>query len=91
VRWPVTVSSVLSRSSGCEATATSKGAWDVRTIGAEGPDTEVAVTSGAWTRTSISTWLWPWTIWADDWASRACQRLQRVTRGSSAGRRILVP
>ena len=43
---PHSTSSVLSRSSGCEVTATSKGAWDVTTIDAESPDTEVAVILG---------------------------------------------
>jgi hypothetical protein len=46
VTRPLTVSSVLSRSSGREVTATSEGAWDVTTIGAERPDTEVAVILG---------------------------------------------
>ena len=43
---PLTVLSVLSCSSGCEVTATSKGAWDVTTIGAKRLETEVAVILG---------------------------------------------
>ncbi len=46
-------------------TATSKGAWDVTTIGAERPDTEVAVILGVDTHLDLHTGLWPWTIWAD--------------------------
>jgi transposase len=46
VTRPLTVSSGLSCSSGREVTATSKGAWDVMTIGTERPETEVGVVLG---------------------------------------------
>ena len=50
---------------GSKLMATAKGAWDVRTIGAEIPDTEVAVILGVDTHLETSTWRWPWTIWAE--------------------------
>ena len=43
---PITVSSVLSCSSGRELTATPEGAWDVKTIGNERRETEIAVVMG---------------------------------------------
>jgi hypothetical protein len=47
----------------------------VRTIGAERAyTTGVAVILGVQTRTWTSTWLWPWTIWA--------QKPGRVQRAS---------
>ena len=50
-----------------EVSATSKGAANVTTIGAERPDTEVVVILGVETRTSTSTR--PWSIWAGASAS----------------------
>ena len=37
----------------------------MRTIGAETPNTEVALILGVETRISTSTWRWPWTTWAE--------------------------
>jgi hypothetical protein len=47
-----------------EVTATSRGAWDVKTIGTERPDTELAVILGVDTHLDFHVGV-PWTIWAE--------------------------
>jgi hypothetical protein len=92
VTRPLTAhTSVLSCSSGCEVTATSKGAWDVTTIGAERLETEVAVILGVDTHLDFHVVVAVDHLGREAWASRACQRPRRVTGGSSTGRRISAP
>jgi hypothetical protein len=63
----------------------------VRTIGAERPNTEVAVILGVDTHLDFHVAVAVDHLGREAWASRTCQRPQRVTRGSSAGQRILAP
>ncbi len=57
-----------------EVTATSKGAWDVRTIDAERPDTEVAVILGVDTHLEFHTAVAVDHLGREAWASPACRR-----------------
>ena len=63
----------------------------MRTMGAEIPDTEVAVILGVETHLDFHVAVAVDHLGREAWASRACQRPQRVTRGSSVGLRVLVP
>jgi len=63
----------------------------VTTIGAEKPDNEIAVILGVDTHLDFHAAVAVDHLGREAWASRACQRPQRATRGSSAGRRILAP
>jgi hypothetical protein len=71
--------------------ATAKGAWNVTTISAERPDTEVAVILGVETHLEFHVAVVLDHLGREAWASPACQRPCRVTRGSFAGRRISAP
>jgi hypothetical protein len=76
--------------SGWKLMATAKGAFDVTMIGAERPDTtEVAVILGVDTHLDFHAAVAVDHLGSEAWASRACQRPRRVTRGSSTGWRIL--
>jgi hypothetical protein len=72
-------------------TARSKGAWDVTTIDAERPDTKAEVILGVDTHLDFHVAVAVDHLGREAWASRACQQPRRVTRGSSAGRRVSVP
>jgi hypothetical protein len=72
---------------GWKVTATAKGAWDVTMIGAERPDTLVEVILGVDTHLDFHVAVAVDHLGREAWASRACQRPRRVTRGSSTGRR----
>jgi hypothetical protein len=63
----------------------------VRTIGAERPDTEVVVILGVDTHLDFHVAVAVDHLGREAWASPACQRPRRVTRGFCAGRRILAP
>jgi hypothetical protein len=63
----------------------------VRTISAERPDTEVAVILGVDTHLDFHVAVAVDHLGREAWASPACQRPRRVTRGSSVGRRVLAP
>jgi hypothetical protein len=63
----------------------------VRTIGAERPDTEFAVILGVDTHLDFHVAVAVDHLGREAWASPACQRPQRVTRGSCVGRRVLAP
>jgi hypothetical protein len=76
---------------GWKVTATSKGAWDLTRIGAERPDTKVAVILGVDTHLDFHVAVAIDHLGREAWASRACQRPRRVTRGSCAGRRASAP
>ena len=56
-------------------TATSKGTWDVTTIGAERPDTEVVVILGVDTHLDFHVAVVVDHLGREAWASTACQRL----------------
>src|SRR5918994_6557974 len=56
-----------------EVTATLKGAWDVTTIGAEMPDTEVAVILGVDTHLHFHVAVAVDHLGREAWASPACQ------------------
>ncbi len=60
-------------------------------IGAERPDTEVAVILGVDTHLDFHVAVAVDHLGREAWASPARQRPRRVTRGSSAGRRISAP
>jgi hypothetical protein len=60
-------------------TATSKGAWDVRTFGAERPETEVAVILGVDTHLDFHVAVDH--LGREAWASPACLLPRRVRRG----------
>ena len=76
---------------GWKDTATSKGAANVTMIDAERPDTKVEVILGVDTHVDFHLAVAVDHLGREAWASRACQRPQRVTRGSCAGRRISAP
>ena len=61
------------------------------TIGAERPDTEVEMILGVDTHLDFHVAVAVDHLGRDAWASPACQRPQRVTRGSCAGRRVSAP
>ncbi len=61
------------------------------TISAERPDTEVAVILGVDTHLDFHVAVAVDHLGRGAWASPACQRPSRVTRGSSAGRRVSAP
>jgi hypothetical protein len=63
----------------------------VTTISAERPNTEVAVILGVDTHLDFHVAVAVDHLGREAWASPACQRPQRVTRGSSAGLKISVP
>jgi hypothetical protein len=63
----------------------------VTTIGAKRPDTLVAVILGVDTHFDFYVAVAVDQLNRETWASRACQRLQRATRGFSIGRSALVP
>jgi hypothetical protein len=63
----------------------------VRTISAERPDTEVAVILGVETHLDFHVAVAVDDLGREAWASPACQRPRRVTRGSCVGRRVLAP
>jgi hypothetical protein len=63
----------------------------VTTIGAERSDTKVEVILGVDTHLHFHVAVAVDHLGREAWASRACQRPQRVTRGSSAGRRTSAP
>jgi hypothetical protein len=75
VTRPLTAhSSVHSCSSGRELTAVSKGAWDVTKIGAERPETEVAVLLGVDTHLDFHVAVAVDHLGREAWASPARQR-----------------
>ena len=61
------------------------------TIGAERPNTEVAVILGVDTHLDFQVAVAVDHLGREAWASPACQRPSRVTRGSCVGRRVLAP
>jgi hypothetical protein len=61
------------------------------TISAERPDKEVAVILGVDTHLDFHVAMAVDHLGREAWASPACQRPRRVTRGSSVGRRISAP
>ena len=63
----------------------------MRTIDAERPDTEVAVILGVDTHLDLHVAVAIDHLGREAWARPACLRPRRVTKGFSAGLRILVP
>ena len=61
------------------------------TIGAERPDTEAAVILGVDTHLDFHVVVAVDHLGREAWASPACQRPRRVTRGSSAGQWVSAP
>jgi hypothetical protein len=67
---------------GWKLLATAKGADDVTMIGAERPDTEVETILGVDTHLDFHVAVAIDHLGREAWASRACQRPRRVTKGS---------